>query len=100
MRLGKHLSVDRPRPLRKKMKTPESEKEISIRARSLRETAAYKRMFITPDLTKNQQAEEKELRRQLKEFKDRGEIGVKRRSGKIVKYVAGNDEVLFQLGRT
>lgn len=100
MRLGRHLSADRPRPLRIELKTLESKKEILIRAKSLKETAAYKRMFIAPDLTKKQQAEDKELRRQLKEFRDKGESGVKIKSGKVVKNVAGHEEVLFQLGRT
>jgi hypothetical protein len=100
MRLGKHIVTDRPRPLRIQLKTPDSKKEVLIRAKSLKEIPAFKRMFISPDLTRKQQAEDKELRRQLKQFRDQGVTDVKIKFGRIVKNVAGHEEVLFQLERT
>jgi hypothetical protein len=54
-------------------------------------------MFISPDLTRKQQAYDKELRTQLKKFRDDGETDVRIKFGKIVKNNrGGREEILFQ----
>jgi len=54
-------------------------------------------MFISPDLTRRQQALDKELRMQLKKFHDEGETEVRIKFGKIVKNNrGGREEILYQ----
>jgi hypothetical protein len=91
--------MDRPQPLRIQLKTPISNKDILIHAKSLQETAAFKRMFIPLDLTGKQQAEDKELHHHLIDLRDQGETGIKIKSGKIIENVTGQEVILFQLER-
>lgn len=96
MRIGR-VQTERPRPLRLKLKSQNARKEILARAKNLKESEDYKRMFITPDLTRKQQEADKELRMKLKEIREGGEPEAKIKFGKIVKNVGGRMEmVLFQ----
>lgn len=96
MRIGR-LTEGRPRPLRILLKSIDSKKEILSRAKSLKDSEKFKRMFISPDLTRKQQAYDKELRTQLKKFRDDGETDVRIKFGKIVKNNrGGREEILFQ----
>jgi len=96
MRIGR-LTEGRPMPLRILWKSIDSKKEILSRAKSLKENDKFKRMFISPDLTRRQQALDKELRMQLKTFRYEGEIEVRIKFGKIVKNKrGGREEILYQ----
>jgi len=64
MRIGK-LDEKRPRPIRLVIKSMDGKKQILARAKDLKEVEEYKRMFISPDLTRKQQAADKVLRTQL-----------------------------------
>jgi hypothetical protein len=44
----------------------EGKKEVLATAKWLKEAEKYKKMFISPDSTRNQQEKDRELRRQLK----------------------------------
>ena len=95
MRIGR-LTEGRPRPLKILLKSIDSKKEILSRAKSLKDEEKFKRMFISPDLTRKQQALDKELRTQLKKFRDDGETDVRIKSGKIVKNNrGGREEILY-----
>ena len=95
MRIGRD-SGDRPRPVRIQLKSEDSKKEILARAKNLKDNDKFKRLFITPDLTRKQQIADKELRMKLKEIRDSGESQARIRFGKIVKNGAdGRTLVLF-----
>lgn len=97
MRLGR-VSEGKLRPLRIKLKTMEGRKEILTRAKNLRNIDRYKRLFITPDLTKKQQEMDKALRMKLKEIREGGDREAKINNGKIVKNgVGGQVLVLFEI---
>ena len=74
----------------------DGKKEILSRAKELRNVENFKRMFISPDLTRRQQKADKELRTELKKFREQGESTAKIRYGKIVKNVNGREVVLYQ----
>jgi hypothetical protein len=83
-RIGRHSGA-RPRPIRMIMKSMDSCKQILSRAKDLKHHDDFKRMIITPDLTKRQLATDKELRLELKRIRDSGETDVKIKFGKIIK---------------
>jgi len=79
------------------LKSIDSKREILSQAKSLKDNDKFKRMIILLDRTRKQQALDKELRMQLKKFRDEGETDVRINFGKIVKNnTGGRDETLFQ----
>lgn len=96
MRIGK-LDVNKPRPLRIVIKSLDGKKEILSRAKDLKNVDTFKRMFISPDLTRRQQKVDKELRTELKKFREQGEGSAKIKYGKIVKNINGKEVVLYQI---
>jgi hypothetical protein len=71
--------------------------EILARARLLKEVEKFKKMFISPDLTRKQQEKDKELIRQLKLIRETGVMGARIKNGKVIKNETGGREiVLFQ----
>ena len=60
-RIGK-IDENKPRPLRIVVNSLDGKKEILSRAKELRNVENFKRMFISPDLTRRQQKVDKELR--------------------------------------
>jgi hypothetical protein len=58
--------------------------------------AGFDKIFVSPDLTKLQQAEDKHLRTKLKEIRDGGEKEAKISNGKIVKSVNNQLNVLYE----
>ena len=96
VRIGR-LTDGKLRPLRAILKSVDSKKEILARAKQLKECEKFKRIFISPDLTRKQQEVNKELRIQLKRTREAGETEAKIKFGKIVKNVrGGREEVLYQ----
>jgi hypothetical protein len=79
------------------LKRLEGKKEILARAKLLKEVEKFKKMFISPDLTRKQQEKDKELRRQLKLICETGVMGARIKNGKVIKNeTGGRDIVLFQ----
>ena len=66
------------------MKNIDSKKEILKRAKELRDTMEYKRVCISPDLTRLQQDADKDLGDRVSDFRDK-ERRMQIKSGKIVK---------------
>ena len=56
------------RPVCIKTKSEESEVEMLQRAKQLKDYVSFKRVFITPDLTRKQQEADKKLSDKLKEL--------------------------------
>ena len=63
--------------------------EILQQAKQLKDHVSFKRIFITPDLTRKQQEADKKLREKLKELRTNGnEEEYRIKHGKIVKKLA------------
>ena len=85
------------RPLRVKIKTPEAKVEILKRAGELKHSTSFSKVFIARDLTRKQQAFDKDLREHVKEFKNQGKNNVKIKAGKVVQIsTEGKVTVLYQ----
>lgn len=95
MRIGRKANPQKPRPLKVILKKVDSRKEILMRAKELKDTADFSRVFLTPDLTRKQQEKDKELRNQLKRFRDGGESTARIKYGKVVKNGEGGREVVL-----
>ena len=87
MRIGK-LDENKPRPIRLVIKSMDGKKQILSRAKELKEVEEYKRMFISPDLTRKQQAADKVLRIKLTTI-EVTEASAKIKYGKFVKNGSG-----------
>jgi hypothetical protein len=96
VRIGK-FEENKSRPLRMVVKSLDGKKEILSRAKELKNVEQFKKMFISPDLTRKQQRVDKELRTELKKFREQGEDTAKIRYGKIIKNVSGKEIVLYQV---
>ena len=84
MRVGR-LIEGKLRPVRVVIKSLDGKREILARAKHLKEHDKFKRMFISPDLTRKQQEVDKTLRVELKRLREGGEPEAKIKAGKIVK---------------
>ena len=95
MRIGRYVE-GKSRPLRMSIKTLDGKREILSRAKELKDNEKFKRMYISPDLTRRQQEVDKDLRMQLKMIREEGETEARIRYGKIVKNLrGGREEVLY-----
>ena len=88
-----------PRPIRIRLRSNEIRNEILKRAKTLRGQNDYDAVYITPDLTVEQQRKDKDLRDKLKTFREQfGKEGVKIQSGKVVRVGKNEDntkEILY-----
>jgi len=90
------IEENKPRPLRIVVKSLDGKKEILSRTKDLKNVETFKRVFISLDLTRRQQKVDKELRTDVKKFRDQGESTARIKYGKIVKNVNGRDVVVYQ----
>jgi hypothetical protein len=95
VRIGRKVNTHQPRPLKVMLKRVESRKEVLVRAKVLKDTAEYSKVFITSDLTLKQQDKDRDLRNQLKKIREEGEISAKIKYGKVVKNGDGGREVVL-----
>lgn len=96
-RIGKR-TVNKVRPVRVVLNNLEGKFEILRQAPGLRRWEEYKKLFISPDLTKQQLEREKALRLKVKEIRESGENSAKISKGRIVKKLEdGSEVVLFAL---
>jgi hypothetical protein len=84
MRIGR-LVDGKARPVRLVLKREEAKKEILARAKQLKDIEKYKKMFVSPDLTRKQQDRDRELRTHLKTLQEAGEKDARIKNGKVVK---------------
>ena len=98
------LSPKGPRPIRIQLRTLEVRNEILKRAKTLRGQSDFDEIYITPDLTVDQQRKDKELRDKLKSLREQlGREGVKIHRGKVVREGKNGDntrEVLYDPNAT
>jgi len=89
---------DKVRPIRLVVKSLEGKIEIIKRAKQLKDSIEFKKIFISPDLTRKQQLEDKELRDKLKSFRQDDHSGARIiiKGGKIImEKEDGERSVLF-----
>ena len=67
-----HAATDKVRPTRIKVKTLEGTLEILRRGKTLKD-GSFKRVYISPDLTRRQQEVDNELRQKLNSFREGSE---------------------------
>ncbi len=95
-RIGK--KGERARPTRIKINNIASKIKILKNANRLKRNNQMDKIYITPDLTRKQQEEEKKLRDKLKSYKLQGLENVRIQKGQIVKEVDGQREILYSIG--
>ena len=93
-RIGRYVE-GKSRPLRVRVKTVEAKNEVLKRARDLKNVEEFKHIFIAPDLTRRQQAVDKELRDKVKQFRSEGQNNVKIKHGKVIKNEPGKEVVVL-----
>ena len=86
------------RPIRVGIEDHVYRRTLMKKARSLRDSKEYEKIFISPDLTRKQQEDDKTLRDKLKEFRNEGIEGVKINRGSIIRMDGSNRVVLFGAG--
>jgi hypothetical protein len=95
-RIGR-LFEGKPRPLRVMLKRLEGKKEVSTRAKMWKEVEKFKKMFLSPDLTRKQLEKDRKLRKELKLIRETGVTGARIANGKMIKNETGGRKmVLFQ----
>ena len=83
-RIGQ-IGGTRPRLLRFKCGMLEKKRTFLRQAKTLRKSPAFERIYVNPDLTKNQRIKEAELRAELKRRRGAGENVFIRRGCLVVK---------------
>ena len=96
-RIGRR-AVNKIRPVRVVLNNMDGRLEILKQAPGLKSWEEYKKLFISPDLTRKQLEREKTLRLKLKEIREGGERNAKISKGRVVKKLEdGAEVVLFTL---
>ena len=83
-RVGKR-SADKPRLLIVSLENMETKVELLRMASQLRHLSTWKRIYVTPDLTKKEREESKKLREELAKRRQAGETDIMIKRGRIVK---------------
>ena len=81
-RIGK--SNEKCRPIKIQIEDNVFRRNLLKKAYTLKSDAKYNKIFIAPDLTIQQQKDDKILRDKLKEFKSQGMVGIKINRGCVV----------------
>jgi hypothetical protein len=85
------------RPVRITVEDLRHRRNILRKAKELKNMEGKERIYITPDLTRLQQEDDKKLRDQVKIFRNRGDIDAKIVRGEVVKGEGNDRQVLFKL---
>ena len=84
MRLGKNDENSLIRPVLMRLRNEKEKWIILGRAKHLKNSEKYQRVYITRDMTEKERSEDKTLRTELKERRDNGE-DVQIKNGVVVK---------------
>jgi PHD-finger len=93
-RIGKTVN-GKVRPIRVVLRAWESKKELLQRAKDLKDDDRFKKIYITPDLTRKQQEADKNLRDNLKKIRAEGEPTAKIQAGRVIKNLEGQQAVVL-----
>lgn len=95
-RIGKKTSDKKKiRPIRVVLNNTESKYEILKQAPTLRNIEEFKKLYVSPDLTRKQLEADKLLQTKLKEIREAGESEAKIKKGRVVKNSNGTEVVLY-----
>ena len=95
-RVGKKAEADKKRPVKVEVREATVRRSILQKAANLKKEQKYEKIYVSPDLTRKQQEEDKALRDKVKEFRGQGMEGVKINKGCVVKELqGGKKEILF-----
>jgi len=95
-RIGKKLDGEKRRPVKVEIRDAAVRRKIIQKASNLKKEPKYEKIYISPDLTRKQQEEDKALRDKVKEFRNQGMEGVKISKGCVVQEgPGGKREVLY-----
>ena len=83
------------RPVRVEIEDYVYRRNLMKKANNLKDNKNYEKIFVSPDLTRKQQEEDKTLRDKLKEYRNAGIEGVKINRGCIIRMDGSNRVVLF-----
>ena len=97
-RVGKR-SDDKPRLLIVSLENTDTKTELLKMASELRHLSTWKRIYVTPDLTKKEREESKRLREELAARRLAGETDITIRRGRIVRLPANTSEAARASGR-
>lgn len=81
-RVGKR--GDKCRPMRVKVENSLHKKRILTNAKKLKDIVGKGNIYIAPDLTRQQQEEDRKLRQEVKLRRSRGEVGVRISGGEVI----------------
>jgi PHD-finger len=93
-RIGR-VTAGKTRPIRVKMANSDSKLDVLKASSDLRKHEEYKKVYISPDLTRKQQEADKLIRDKLKEMRNGGETDIRIKKGKIIKNSNGVEVVMF-----
>jgi len=97
-RIGKEDSAgNKTRPVRIEVLESQHKRKLLSKAKDLKGKEGYERVYIVPDLTRQQQLQDKELRDQFRKFKSEGQLNIKIEKGQIIKKQDNETVVLFSL---
>ena len=94
-RIGRSVQSNKCRPMRVEFEDPVYKRNLMKRANTLKRDSKYEKIFLSPDLTRKQQEEDKILRDKVKEYKSQGVEGVKINKGCVIKMEGSKRVVLF-----
>ena len=92
-RIGKKSGKNRP--IRIRLEEDGMKFKLLKKASALKSNSEYKNIYVSPDLTRQQQEEDKKLRDKLKEIRSSGVDGAKISKGQIVRGEGSSREILF-----
>jgi len=69
-RIGK--AGGKPRPIRVNLGNCENRRRLLLKAKILKDIIGFENIYVCPDLTRNQQEEDKKLCDQVRDFRSKG----------------------------
>ena len=81
---GTSSAMEKVRPIRISLEDASHRRRILMRAKDLRLLQGFEKIYVAPDLTQMQQAEDRKLRTEVKNLRDAGKKNVKIVQGSVV----------------
>ena len=89
-RIGRKVEGARgPRPVRIRVEDAGHRVKLLVRAKDLKTISELSGIYISPDLTKEQQVQDKKLRDEVKKLRGEGEVGVRISKGVVIRGLRG-----------
>jgi len=97
-RIGKEDSErNKVRPVRIQVLESQHKRRILSKAKDLKKKEGYERVYIVPDLTRQQQFQDRQIKDEFRKLKGAGAVNIKIEKGQIIKKQDNETVVLFSL---